>query len=222
MWQLCGKALVSKSECHFDHIFAYSKGGKSALDNCQILCMECNLSKSDKEMHDFMLEQKAKLFMAGETINVETPILNQQTNPDDKMTKGKFDTIVGDFIKKKGSIKKVDFTRDKNGLPSVIYVTKYYGSMKDLKLSFGIKLDVDWNRDNIWERLVEYSKINPQFKQSDLVKANNLPSLPCILSYYPEYKNFSDVKKALGLELNYEFWSKEKVIVACRKYLKNT
>lgn len=217
---LCGKALVSKSECHFDHIFAYSKGGKSALDNCQILCMECNLSKSDKEMHDFMLEQKAKLFMAGETINVDTPILNQQTNPDDKMTKGQFDTIVGDFIKKKGSIKKVDFTRDKNGLPSVIYVTKYYGSMKDLKLSFGIKLDVDWNRDNIWERLVEYSKINPQFKQSDLVKANNLPSLPCILSYYPEYKNFSDVKKALGLELNYEFWSKEKVIVACRKYLK--
>lgn len=217
---LCGKALVSKSECHFDHIFAYSKGGKSALDNCQILCMECNLSKSDKEMHDFMLEQKAKLFMAGETINVDTPILNQQTNPDDKMTKGQFDTIVGDFIKKKGSIKKVDFTRDKNGLPSVIYVTKYYGSMKDLKLSFGIKLDVDWNRDNIWERLAEYSKINPQFKQSDLVKANNLPSLPCILSYYPEYKNFSDVKKALGLELNYEFWSKEKVIVACRKYLK--
>ncbi len=105
-------------------------------------------------------------------------------------------------------------------MPSVAYVTKYYGSMNELKLAFGIKLDIVWTREKIWERLVEYSKINPKFKQTDLVKANNLPSLPCILSYYPEYKNFSDVKIALGLDLNYELWSKEKVVVVCKKYLK--
>ena len=35
--ELCGKNLVSKSECHFDHILAYAKGGKSTLENCQIL-----------------------------------------------------------------------------------------------------------------------------------------------------------------------------------------
>ena len=217
----CGKVLVSKSECHFDHIFAYSKGGKSTLDNCQILCSTCNLSKSDKDLHDFLLEEKAKRFMSGENIDRDICVATQHTViTNGKMTKEKFDAIVGEFIKKKGNIKKVDFTRDKNGLPSVAYVTKYYGSMNELKMAFGIKPDVVWNRDNIWERLVEYSKINPEFKQADLVKANDLPSLPCILSYYPEYKNFTDVKTALGLELNYELWSKEKVVNACKEYLK--
>ena len=218
---LCGKILVSKSECHFDHILAYAKGGKSSLDNCQILCSVCNLSKSDKDMQDFLLEEKAKRFMAGE--NIEVDITSSQKNSsitNEKMTKERFDEIVGEFIKNKGDIKKVDFTRDKNGLPSVAYVTKYYGTMNELKMAFGIKPDVVWNRDDIWKCLVDYSKLNPDFKQADLVKANNLPSLPCVLSYFPEYKNFSDIKIALGLELNYELWSKEKVVEACKKYLK--
>ena len=218
---ICGKVLVSKSECHFDHILAYAKGGKSTLDNCQILCVNCNLSKSDKEMHDFMLEEKAKQFMSGETLNPDFGSSSQQVSIDDsKITKEKFDEIVGDFIQKHKNIKKVDFSRDKNGLPPVTYVAKYYGSMNKLKLAFGLKIDIIWNRENIWQRLLEYSKTNPKFKQTDLVKENELPSLPCILSYYPEYKNFSDIKIALGLGLNYELWSKEKVIAACHKYLK--
>ena len=218
---ICGNVLVSKSECHFDHILAYAKGGKFSLDNCQILCVDCNLSKSDKEMHDFLLEEKAKQFMSGETLNSELDFLSRQVSiTDGKMTKEKFDEIVGAFIQKHKNIKKIDFSRDKNGLPPITYVTKYYGSMNALKLAFGLKIDVIWNRENIWQRLLEYSKMNPEFKQADLVKENELPSLPCILSYYPEYKNFSDIKIALGLSLNYELWSKEKVISACRKYLK--
>jgi len=218
--ELCGKNLVSKSECHFDHILAYAKGGKSTLENCQILCTDCNLSKSDKEMHDFILEEKAKRFMSGETINVDLSVSTQQSSTnDEKMTKEKFDDIVGEFIRRHGEIKKVDFTRDKNCLPSIMYVSKYYGSMNELKAAFGLKIDIVWNRENIWERLVGYSKINPEFKQADLTRGNGLPSLPCILSYYPEFKNFSDIKIALGLDLNYELWSKEKIIVACKKYL---
>lgn len=197
------------------------KEEKSSLDNCQILCVDCNLSKSDKEMHDFLLEEKAKQFMSGETLNSELDFLSRQVSiTDGKMTKEKFDEIVGAFIQKHKNIKKIDFSRDKNGLPPITYVTKYYGSMNALKLAFGLKIDVIWNRENIWQRLLEYSKMNPEFKQADLVKENELPSLPCILSYYPEYKNFSDIKIALGLSLNYELWSKEKVISACRKYLK--
>ena len=57
---------------HFDHILAYAKGGKSILSNCQILCIDCNLSKSNKEMNDFLLEEKAKRFMSGETISTDT------------------------------------------------------------------------------------------------------------------------------------------------------
>ena len=219
--ELCGKIIVSKKDCHFDHILAYTKGGKSTLENCQILCKDCNLSKSDKEIHDFILEEKAKRFMLGEDIENESKDEMVANNKNEKMTKEKFDQLVGDFIKKHGKINKVDFTREKNGLPSIAYVRKYYGTLNNLKLSFGLKIDFVWNRDNIWERLVEYSKLNPDFKQSDLKKDNNLPSLPCILSYYPEFKNFSDIKIALGHELNYELWTEEKVISACKEYLKN-
>ena len=218
---ICGKVLVSKSECRFDHIFAYAKGGKSTLDNCQILCEDCNLSKSDKEMNDFILEEKAKRFMAGETITPNISFTEPKAKIDDsKMTKEKFDSIVGAFIEKHKDIKKVDFIRDKNNLPSVAYVTKYYGTMNELKLAFGLEIDTVWNRENIWQRLLEYSETNPDFKQTELTKENKLPSLPCVLTHFPEYKNFSDIKIALGLDLNYELWTKEKIVNACRRYLK--
>ncbi len=41
----CGNSL-SKSY-HGDHIKAYSKGGKTILDNGQALCSECNLRKGN-------------------------------------------------------------------------------------------------------------------------------------------------------------------------------
>ena len=219
---ICGKVLVSKAECRFDHIVAYAKGGKSTLDNCQILCADCNLSKSDKELHDFMLEEKAKKFMLGESIGVDYISASAEQQPfieKGNMTKEKFDSIVKAFIEKHGDIKKIDFTRDRNGLPSITYVIKYYGSMNALKLAFGLKVDVVWDRETIWQKLKEYSDIKPEFRQSDLKKENGLPSLPCILSYYPEYKNFSDIRIALGLDLNYELWTKEKIENACRRFL---
>ena len=46
--EICGKKLTSISEGHFDHIFPYAKGGKSSVENCQILCIDCNLKKNDK------------------------------------------------------------------------------------------------------------------------------------------------------------------------------
>jgi 5-methylcytosine-specific restriction endonuclease McrA len=30
---------------HADHILAWSKGGQTTPDNCQMLCRECNLRK---------------------------------------------------------------------------------------------------------------------------------------------------------------------------------
>lgn len=62
--------------------------------------------------------------------------------------------------------------------------------------------------------------MNPEFKQTELKKENNLPSLPCILSYFPEYKNFNDIRIALGLNLNYELWTKERIVGACQQFLK--
>ena len=42
----CGKSL--SISYHGDHIKAYSKGGKTTLDNGQALCLECNLRKGNK------------------------------------------------------------------------------------------------------------------------------------------------------------------------------
>ena len=36
------------SEMQGDHIVPWSKGGKTVLENLQMLCIECNLAKSDR------------------------------------------------------------------------------------------------------------------------------------------------------------------------------
>lgn len=43
----CGKHF-GLSDMEADHITPWSKGGKTNSDNCQLLCMSCNRSKSDK------------------------------------------------------------------------------------------------------------------------------------------------------------------------------
>lgn len=60
--EICSNNLSSIKECHFDHIYPFAKGGKSTLENCQLLCAACNLKKNDKELKDFVLEEKAKSF----------------------------------------------------------------------------------------------------------------------------------------------------------------
>ena len=42
----CGKHFEI-DEMHADHIKAWSKGGKTVAENCQMLCAACNLKKSD-------------------------------------------------------------------------------------------------------------------------------------------------------------------------------
>ena len=42
---ICGK-VKEYNEMHGDHIVAWSKGGRTTLDNGQMLCTECNLRKS--------------------------------------------------------------------------------------------------------------------------------------------------------------------------------
>ena len=44
---MCGETFEFE-EMHADHITPWSKGGKSTKENCQMLCRDCNLKKSNK------------------------------------------------------------------------------------------------------------------------------------------------------------------------------
>ena len=44
----CGFTDKSRVPFHVDHIIAMNNGGKSVLENLQILCRSCNYRKSDK------------------------------------------------------------------------------------------------------------------------------------------------------------------------------
>lgn len=50
---ICGKPFDIK-DMHGDHVKAWSKGGKTELDNGQMLCTECNLKKSNQRK-DYLL-----------------------------------------------------------------------------------------------------------------------------------------------------------------------
>lgn len=223
---ICGVKLSSINECHFDHILPFAKGGKSTADNCQILCINCNLKKNDKELQDFLLEEKAKRFFAGETDLIPVHELNGESlsegaeRPQDGMTKEAFDQIILDFINRKGDIHKVDFGREYNHLPSIHFVKKYYGDLRTLKSAFGVEdLSANWDRETIRTTLETYAEEHGDILQKDLTKKNKLPSLPCILSYFPEYKNFTDIKKnMLGLAVRPN-WDYQSVLKAGKDYV---
>lgn len=46
--RMCGKKYTDLSEMHADHITPWTKGGKTNDENCQVLCRDCNLEKSDR------------------------------------------------------------------------------------------------------------------------------------------------------------------------------
>lgn len=201
--EVCGNSLLSIKECHFDHIHPFAKGGKSTFDNCQLLCSTCNLKKNDKELTDFILEEKAKSFLSGDTLLEPEKVANDYLpntveKQSDGMTKELFDELVRAFILKKGNISKVDFGREYNKLPSIHYVNIFYGGLNNLKIAFGIEdLSHSWNRENIKKALLSFVEQHGDICQKDMTKTNKLPSIPCVLNYYPEYKSFTEIKKEL-------------------------
>ena len=223
---ICGTRLSSINECRFDHVLPFAKGGKSTAENCQILCISCNLKKTDKILQDFLLEEKAKQFFAGEVETTPVQDLSAKTSPEnmkqpqDYMSKEAFDQAILSFITRKGDIHKVDFSREYNHLPSIHYVRKYYGDLRTLKKSFGVDdLSANWNRETIKATLERYIEQNGDILQKDLSKKNKLPSLPCILGHYPEYKSFTDIKKnMLNLTVR-SSWDMQSVIQAGKDYV---
>lgn len=55
IWQAAGKPKCMSCRCnltwgdfHVDHVFAHSKGGRTALENAQLLCASCNSAKGGR------------------------------------------------------------------------------------------------------------------------------------------------------------------------------
>lgn len=231
--EICKNKLNSIDECHFDHIYPFAKGGKSTFENCQILCSECNLRKNDKELQDFILEEKAKQFLAGthlssaavENVSEEhnKEVVEEPQKPQsNRLTKEEFDLEIQRFIDKKGDIHKVDFTRAYNKLPSVWYVREYYGDLNSLKKAFGIEdISLNWTREKIKQALLDYVTVHGDVYEKDLKKKNGLPSIPCILRYYPEYSTLTQVKQELlGLNVVHSKWTKEEALEAGITFVK--
>ena len=78
------------------------------------------------------MEEKAKRFLEGKSIDEfeEEPIQNNSTVIQSQMTKEQFDSIIKDFINKKGDIYKVDFGREYNHLPSICQFAKIFKNDK--------------------------------------------------------------------------------------------
>ena len=219
--EICHVKLISIEECHFDHIVPWAKGGRSVKDNCQILCTNCNLSKSDKELKEFAMEEKAKAFLKGGRLETSKPKSVDEFKVDDsgKMTKEKFDEAIQRFIDEKGDIHQIDFNRAYNHLPGIAYMIKYYGTLNNMKTAFGIAdISSNWNRETIKAALTSFVNKNGKITQKDIRKENGLPSINCILNYYPEYKNFTDVKRHLCNLKVPEKWTKESVLEAGKKF----
>lgn len=222
--ETCGVELKNISDGHFDHIKPYAKGGKSTKENCQILCSNCNLRKNDKELNDFVLDEKARKFLSGGSLESDETIKELQSdfekNDDSKkMSKEKFDIIITNYISKKGTINRVDFKRHYNNLPSYNYVLKYYGDLETLKDSFGLAKKVDWNRETIKDALEKYIEMNGDIFEKDLKTSNGLPSYPCILKYYPEYSGLNDLKDDMFNLTTRIQWNKEKALEAGKRFV---
>lgn len=59
------------------------------------------------------------------------------------------------------------------------------------------------------------------YRQEDMKKSKGLPSVPCVLTHFPECKNFTDIKRIIcGIEVR-EQWNIESAIEAGKSFLEH-
>ena len=175
-----------------------------------------------KLIEKMTLEEKARRFLLGETTETEDKHELQEPEPVVKgnMTKVLFDSAIRKFIAKNGDIHQIDFSRVKNNLPGISYMIKYYGTLNNLKIAFGIAdISSNWNRESIKKAFEAYMAKHSKITQKDIRKENGLPSINCVLNYYPEFKDFSDIKRGLCNINVPKKWTYESAIEAGRNYV---
>lgn len=221
----CGTAIKTKSDCHFDHIIPYAKGGKSNLENCQILCSNCNLPKNDKHLEEFLREQQARRFVFGDGILAPLEASNktptQEVITEHKNTSHKdLELRIIEFVKQHGNITRADISRKKNNLPSIGEIVKRWGGVKRMKEVLSIKGGIqNWDREKIKSEIENWISNHGDIVQINLTNKNGLPSMHCILRHYPELKSFSEAKEFFGLKRAKGEWTREKAIEAGKAFI---
>lgn len=71
----CGKVMLDGVGLQIDHILPIAKGGKTELDNLQVLCSVCNRKKSDK------IVPMTETVSTTETVSVEEEKAEPKTEP---------------------------------------------------------------------------------------------------------------------------------------------
>ena len=61
--------------------------------------------------------------------------------------------------------------------------------------------------------------VHGKITQKDIRKENGLPSINCILNYYPEYKNFTEIKQGLCDLDARGVWTKEEAIIEGKRFV---
>jgi hypothetical protein len=125
-------------------------------------------------------------------------------------------------VSEHGGIRKADLNRKSNQLPSISYVRNRWGGIIPMKEALGIQSGLQkWNRKRVEDTLKQWIEEGGDLLQSDLLQKNRLPSLPCILRYFPELKSFNEIKEHFGLQRTHEEWTKDKAINAGKKFISN-
>ena len=177
-------------------------------------------------MHEFFLEEKAKKFIYGDGFLKNDKFEIEDTrnkNPKVKLSREEVETTIKNFVSKNGNIRKIDFQREKNNLPSFSLINLYWGGIKQMKTKLNLPISgQEWERESIKLAIQKFIETKNNIFQSDLKSKNALPSLPCILSYYPEFHNFSEVKEFFGLKRSIKKWDYEDAVNAGKIFIGQT
>lgn len=210
---------VKPEEMHYDHIVAWINGGRSILDNCQILCNECNEKKSDRPLEDFKIEQDAKDIVAtSKSLSIKCePVLNNKAKG--IMPKEMAIKMIKDFYKVHKNINHKDFLLHNvsSSLPSIHWIRVYWGSVTKMKEQLNLNPRQYWTREKSLNALKKWIDEHRTINSGDLGSKNNLPSQTVVRKYFG---SLSNLKRELNLEKKPSWQNIEDIEAAVEAYVK--
>jgi len=210
---------IKPEEMHYDHIEAWINGGRSILNNCQILCIDCNEKKNDKLLEEFKIEQEAEnIVMSSQFSSKECKsVLNNEVRG--ILPKETAIRMIRDFYKVHKNIRNKDFLLHNASpvLPSIYYVRLHWGSVTKMKEQLDLNPRQYWTREECIEAVKKWIDNHRTINFRDLGSKNNLPSQTIIRKYF---NTLSNLKRELNLETRPSWQDIKDIEAAVEAYVK--